>query len=107
MSHLFWICYGRPWPGLPDKSICKRNSLTATLDPASRLGVGVIAFAWALFNIGVWLCHAFLDRKPFLANACPSDSILLWLRCHLLPDTLCRTCTCKVYRAGPLPPITM
>ena len=28
-----------------------------------RLGVGVIAFSWALFNIGVWLCHAYLDRK--------------------------------------------
>ena len=28
-----------------------------------RLGVGVIAFSWALFNIGVWLCHAYLDRE--------------------------------------------
>ena len=29
----------------------------------SRLGVGVIAFSWALFNVGVWLCHAYLNRE--------------------------------------------
>lgn len=28
------------------------------------LGVGVLIFAWLLFNIGCWLCHAYLNRKP-------------------------------------------
>ena len=27
-----------------------------------RLGVGVIILFTTLFNIGTWLCHAYLDR---------------------------------------------
>ena len=29
--------------------------------------MGVIAFSWALFNIGVWLCHAYLQREPLMS----------------------------------------
>ena len=28
------------------------------------LGVGVMIFAWAVFNIATWLFHAYLDRTP-------------------------------------------
>lgn len=48
---------------------------------ACRLGVGVLAFSWAIFNIGVWLCHAYLNRKPFSPmSAVPEGSVkaLAW-----------------------------
>ena len=52
---------------------CRMTVCSPDMLPACRLGVGVIIFSTILFNIGTWLCHAYLNR----ARRKPSPALTL------------------------------
>ena len=55
---------------------CNAEHLNLNADWWIWLGVGVLIFAWFVFNIGCWLCHAYLYRK-FLSYV--YFALLVWL----------------------------